>query len=305
MASKSPFVVSPEWLAARLGKPDVSIIDASWYLPDQKRDAKAEYAASHIQGAVFFDIDANSDKSSSLPHMLPSEVEFSNIASGLGISDGDTIIVYDGAGLFSAARVWWTFRTFGAKQVFILNGGLPAWLAASLPVSSGLTTPAKKKFIAKLDAAKVKSRAEMLALVEAGNITIADARSAGRFAATMPEPRAGLRGGHMPGASSLPFNMLIENGSLKDIAALEDAFKNHHVDLNREAPAISPSGHRKSSISLARNRPSYRTGMSVCRGCRRSYALSLKASAFTQHAKSTLSPAMPRAGMSGSTIKNH
>jgi thiosulfate/3-mercaptopyruvate sulfurtransferase len=251
MPAKSPFVVSPEWLAARLGNIDVSIVDASWYLPDQKREAKAEYAASHIPGAVFFDIDANSDKSSPLPHMLPSESEFSNIASGLGISADNTIVVYDGAGLFSAARVWWTFRTFGAKHVFILDGGLPAWLATELPVTNEVTVQEKKQFKAKLDAGKVKNRAEMLALVNAGNTTIADARSAGRFAATMPEPRAGLRGGHMPGANSLPFNMLIENGHLKDITALEDAFKAHHIDLNREIVTTCGSGVTAAVISLA------------------------------------------------------
>ena len=251
MPTKSPFVVSPEWLAARLGKPDVSIIDASWYLPDQKRDAKAEYAAAHIPGTVFFDIDANSDTSSSLPHMLPSEDEFSNIASGLGISADDTIVVYDGVGLFSAARVWWTFRTFGAKHVFILDGGLPAWLAAELPVTSEVTVQEKKQFKAKLDSGKIKNRADMLALVDAGNTTIADARSAGRFAATLPEPRAGLRGGHMPGANSLPFNMLIENGHLKDITALEDAFKAHHIDLNREVVTTCGSGVTATVISLA------------------------------------------------------
>ncbi len=251
MTTKSKFVVSPEWLAARLGNIDISIIDASWYLPDQKRDAKIEYDASHIPGAVFFDIDANADKSGSLPHMLPSEAEFSNIASGLGISNDDTIVVYDGTGLFSAARVWWTLRTFGAKHVFILEGGFPAWVAAELPVTSDVSFLANKQFKAKRDDAKVKSRAEMLTLVKAGNTTIADARSAGRFAATMPEPRAGLRGGHMPGANSLPFNMLIENGSLKDIAALEDAFKSHHIDLNREVVTTCGSGVTAAVISFA------------------------------------------------------
>lgn len=251
MPAKSPFVVSPEWLATRLGKPEVSIVDASWYLPDQKRDAKAEYAAAHIPGAVFFDIDANSDKSSSLPHMLPSEAEFRNIASNLGLDSDHTIVVYDGAGLFSAARVWWTLHTFGAKDVFILDGGFPAWLAAELPVTSEVTQLKNKKFKAKLDATKVKSRAEMLALVDAGNTTIADARSAGRFAATMPEPRAGLRGGHMPGANSLPFNVLVENGRLKDVAALEDAFKTHHIDLNREVVTTCGSGVTAAVISLA------------------------------------------------------
>lgn len=251
MPTKSPFVVSPEWLAARLGELNLSIVDASWYLPDQKRDAKSEYVAAHIPSAVFFDIDANSDKTSSLPHMLPSEAKFSNIASGLGISNDDTVVIYDGAGLFSAARVWWTFRTFGAKHVFILDGGFPAWVAAELPVTSDVSSLANKQFKAQLNAAKVKSRSEMLRLVNAGNTTIADARSVGRFAATMPEPRLGLRGGHMPGASSLPFNLLIDNGSLKDIAMLEDAFKNHHVDLNREVVTTCGSGVTAAVISLA------------------------------------------------------
>ncbi len=251
MPAKSPFVVSPEWLASRLGNSDISIIDASWYLPDQQRDAKAEYQTSHIPGAVFFDIDDNSDKSSPLPHMLPTELEFSNIASGSGISADDTIVVYDGSGLFSVARVWWMFRIFGAKQVFILDGGYPAWTAAGLPVTAVTAVVSDKQFHASLNLTKVKSRAEMLTLVEAGKTTIADARSADRFAGIVPEPRAGLRAGHMPGANSLPFNMLIEKGSLKDIAVLEEVFKKHHIDLNREVVTTCGSGVTAAIISLA------------------------------------------------------
>jgi thiosulfate/3-mercaptopyruvate sulfurtransferase len=148
-------LVSPQWLAARMGQADLAIVDASWYLPDHKRDAKAEYAAGHIEGAVFFDVDGIADQSSGLPHMLPTEIEFAQIVGAMGISETDTIVVYDGLGLFSAARVWWTFRVFGARKVYILDGGLPAWVAQGLPLTSNAPTPAKKSFVAKLDRTKM------------------------------------------------------------------------------------------------------------------------------------------------------
>ena len=130
MPAKSPFVVSPQWLSDRLERSDTTIVDGSWYLPDMKRDAKAEYKAGHIPGAVFFDVDAIADTTSGLPHMLPQAKEFARIAGAMGIADTGTIVVYDGRGLFSAARVWWTFRIFCASNVYILDGGLPAWKAS-------------------------------------------------------------------------------------------------------------------------------------------------------------------------------
>jgi thiosulfate/3-mercaptopyruvate sulfurtransferase len=251
MSAKSPFVVSPQWLAERLGKPGVSIVDASWYLPDMKRDAKAEHDAAHILGAVFFDIDAIADTASSLPHMLPSEREFARIAGRMGISEKDTIIVYDGHGLFSAARVWWTFRTFGAAHVFILDGGLPAWKSANLPLTNTPSEPARKVFESRLDLARVVSKSDLLDHVNRGTAAIADARSAARFAGTAPEPRAGLRGGHMPGAASVPFNLLVDDGKLKSPSEIEDIFKQQRLDLTGDVVTTCGSGVTAAVISLA------------------------------------------------------
>ncbi len=251
MSAKSPFVVTPQWLAEQLERPDIAIVDASWYLPDMKRDAKAEYVAEHIPGAMFFDIDAIADKSSALPHMLPSAEEFARIAGDMGISDQDTIIVYDGLGLFSSARVWWTFRTFGAEHVFVLDGGLPAWKAAGLPVTDALSKPVRKRFESRLDSARVLARPQMLEVVNSGSAAIADARSAARFAGTAPEPRAGLRGGHMPGAASVPFNLLVDNGRLKSPSEIEDVFKQQRLDLTGDVVTTCGSGVTAAVISLA------------------------------------------------------
>lgn len=251
MSAKSPFVVSVDWLSARLGQPGTVVVDGTWFLPDMKRDARAEYEAGHIPGAVFFDIDKIADPSSGLPHMLPGESEFARLAGEMGISGTDTIIVYDGHGLFSAARVWWTFRIFGAGKVFILDGGLPAWKAAGMPVTSDLTVPKTKSFRTSFNADKIISRSQMIELVDAGQTAIADARSEGRFAGTMPEPRAGLRSGHMPGASSVPFNLLINNGSLKSPAEIEDVFRQQRLDLTGDVVTTCGSGVTAAVISLA------------------------------------------------------
>lgn len=251
MTAKSPFVVSPQWLFERLGKTETVVVDGSWYLPDMKRDAKAEYDAAHIPRAVFFDIDAIADTSSGLPHMLPGAEEFAAIAGGMGIAETDTIVVYDCHGLFSAARVWWTFRMFGARNVFILDGGLPAWFAAGLPVSSAVETPVKKTFTVSLQSDRVVTKSQMVELVDAGKTAIADARSEGRFIGTVPEPRPGLRGGHMPGASSVPFNLLVENGSLKSPGEIEEIFRQQKLDLTGEVVTTCGSGVTAAVLSLA------------------------------------------------------
>ncbi len=251
MSAKSPFVVSPEWLAGQLDLPGIAIVDASWYLPDMRRDAKAEYAAAHIPGAVFFDIDAVADASSGLPHMLPSIELFAEVAGDMGISDQDTIVVYDGLGLFSAARVWWTFRTFGAQKVFILDGGLPAWKDAGFPVTDSPSNLERKTFETCLDFARIVAKQQMLELVNNGSAAIADARSAARFAGTAPEPRAGLRGGHMPGAASVPFNLLVDNGRLKSPSEIEDIFRQQRLDLTGDVVTTCGSGVTAAVISLA------------------------------------------------------
>ncbi len=251
MPDKNPHLVTPQWLASRLGQADISIIDASWYLPDHKRDAKAEYAASHIPGAVHFDVDAIADHKSGLPHMLPSEKAFAKAAGEMGIASDDTIIVYDGLGLFSAARVWWTFRVFGATKVYILDGGFPAWVASGLPVSNSSEKPKKKHFEAQLDLTKVRTKSEMLDAIKSGNAAIADARPAARFAGTAPEPRPGLRGGHMPGAVSVPINLLVENGHLKSRSEIEAVFASQRLDLTGDVITTCGSGVTAAIIALA------------------------------------------------------
>ena len=212
--SNSKWLKSTEWLAAEIGKPDVVVVDGSFYLAPQKRDAKAEYLAGHIPGAVFFDINAIADKSTDLPHMLPGPTQFGEAAGALGIADTDTIVVYDGSGLYSAPRVWWTFRIFGAKNVFILDGGLPAWKAEGRKTEAGEVKRPARKFNAIMDTGAVAMVSDVQMALNDDSAQVVDARSAGRFAGREPEPRAGLRSGHMPGAFNVPFTEIVENGRL-------------------------------------------------------------------------------------------
>ena len=201
-ASKN--LVTTDWLAARLGKPGMAVVDGSFYLPALKRDAKAEFLAAHIPGAVFFDIDAVADHSTDLPHMLPGATMFSEAVGKLGISQDDTIVVYDGAGLGGAPRVWWTFRIFGAKNVFILDGGLPKWKAEGRPPKSGEAKPSPKKFEGELDTGKVANADEVSLALMNRDAQVVDARPAERFRGEAAEPRPGVRSGHMPGALNVP-----------------------------------------------------------------------------------------------------
>ncbi|MEX1082795.1 MAG: sulfurtransferase, partial [Xanthobacteraceae bacterium] len=205
-------IVTADWLAERLGKPGIVVVDASYYLPAMKRDARAEYLAAHIPGAVFFDIEAISDKSTELPHMLPGPDQFGEAAGRLGIGTDDTIVVYDGAGLFSAARVWWTFRVFGADKVFILDGGLPQWKAENRPLEAGEVKPQTRVFKANMDTGAVAMFSDVQMALLGDDIQVVDARSAERFRGAAPEPRPGLASGHMPGAFNVPHNNQIEDG---------------------------------------------------------------------------------------------
>lgn len=244
----SKHLVTTDWLAARLGQADVTIVDGSFYLPALKRDAKAEFLAAHIPGAVFFDIDAVADHSTDLPHMLPGATMFSDEAGKLGIGKDDTIVVYDGAGLGGAPRVWWTFRIFGAKNVFILDGGLPKWKAEGRPTESGPAQRAPRKFAAELDTSKVAmvSDVQMALLNESAQVV--DARPAERFRGEAPEPRAGVRGGHMPGALNVPVTKLIENGRLIAPDKIAQTFKAGGVDL--DAPIITSCGSGVTAATL-------------------------------------------------------
>lgn len=219
MRQRSDIFVSPDWLIQKLRDDTISIIDGSWHLePD--RDPRAEYLSAHIPGAVFFDLDAIADHSTNLPHMLPSEEKFATEVGKLGVGDSDMIIVYDSAGLFSAARVWWTFKVMGASNVRLLDGGLPAWQAAGGKFETGDVEPEAAHFTARLDRQAIAVLAEMQEFSANRKAAILDARPAGRFEGRDPEPRAGLRPGHMPGALNLPVSKLIADGKLKPFEEL-------------------------------------------------------------------------------------
>ncbi len=205
----------PSGSEGQIGKPGIVIIDASFYLATQKRDAKAEYVASHIPGAVFFDIETVADHSSDLPHMLPGPKQFAEAAGALGISDKDTIVVYDGLGLNSAPRVWWTFRIFGAKNVYILDGGFPAWKSEGRKVEAGEVKRPAAKFDAVMDTGAVAMLSDVQMAINDKSVQVVDARSAGRFAGRDPEPRPGLRS--RPYAECfqhVPYTEIVENGRL-------------------------------------------------------------------------------------------
>jgi len=232
-------LVSSEWLAAHLA--EVRVVDASWYMPEDKRDPAAEFAAGHIPGAVFFDIDANSDHSTGLPHMLPTPGEFSRAVGALGIGDGDMVVVYDGAGLFSAPRVWWMLRAMGHDKAAVLDGGLPKWKAEGRPLQNGDAMPKSAFFTAIGQPLLIRDFAAVKAAVANKTTQIVDARSAGRFTGAEKEPRAGLRSGHMPGAKNVHFRSLLSpDGTLKDDAELNRIFAAQGVDT--AAPVITSCG---------------------------------------------------------------
>jgi thiosulfate/3-mercaptopyruvate sulfurtransferase len=245
----SRWLKSTEWLASQLGKQDVAIVDGSYYLPTLKRDAKAEYRAAHIPGAVFFDINAVADHSTDLPHMLPGPDQFGEAAGALGITENDTIVVYDSSGFFSAPRVWWTFQIFGARSVFILDGGLPVWKQEGRPTEAGEVKRPSRKFDASMDTGAVAMLTDVQMALSDESAQVVDARSAGRFAGTEPEPRPGLRSGHMPGALSVPSTEMLENGRLASADKIAAAFKKAGVDTDK--PIITTCGSGVSAVILA------------------------------------------------------
>jgi thiosulfate/3-mercaptopyruvate sulfurtransferase len=236
----SRWLVSTDWLADHLRDRNLTVVDGSYFLPMQQRDAHAEYRGGHIPGAVFFDIEAVSDHSTELPHMLPGPTQFGEVVGSLGIGDGDTVVVYDSVGLYSAARVWWTFRLFGAKKVYILDGGLPKWKSEGRPLETGDAERAARKFTAEMNVGAVALLDDMRMAQTDDSIQIVDARSPERFAGTAPEPRPGLRSGHMPRSFNVPFGRLIKNGHLAPRARIEAAFTEAGVDLDK--PIITSCG---------------------------------------------------------------
>jgi thiosulfate/3-mercaptopyruvate sulfurtransferase len=251
MAEDSPFTVDADWLQKRLGEPGLTIVDASWYLPAQKRDARAEYEAAHIPGARFLDQDAVSDADSPLPHTLAPPRRFAQYVGALGISADDTIVVYDGPGFFSAPRAWWMFRVMGVFQTYVLNGGFDGWKAEGRPVTAQPTRIAPSIFHADFDASRVVGLDEMRLIVGSGESQIADARSPGRFAGTEPEPRAGVRSGHMPGARNVPASALSRQGKFLPREELRKVFDDAGIDLSRPVVTSCGSGITAAVITLA------------------------------------------------------
>ena len=246
-------LVETSWLAPHLGAPDVHVVDASWYMPGEERDGEAEFQDRHIPGAVFFDLDLIADTESGLPHMLPSPEKFEATVSKLGLGDGNRIIVYDGAGLFSAARAWWMFRVFGHDDVAVLNGGLPKWLREGLPMESGPARPKERRFTARMNHPLVRELDQMRRNLESGHEVVVDSRGSARFSAEQPEPRPGLRAGHIPGSINLPFETLLEaeSGTVLPAAALAQRFAEAGVDLSKPITTTCGSGVTAAIVALA------------------------------------------------------
>ncbi len=244
----SPNLVTTDWLAARLGEPEIAIVDGSFYLPALKRNAKQEYFAGHIPGAVSFDIDAIADHSTDLPHMLPGATQFNKDVSALGIGKDDTIVIYDGAGLGGAPRVWWTFKIFGAKKVYILDGGLPKWKAEGRPLEQGTAQHTPRKFEGELNTSVVAGISDVQIALMDQSAQVIDARPANRFRGEAPEPREGVRPGHMPGAKNVPVTELIEDGRLIAPEKIKEKFAAGGVDLDK--PVITSCGSGVTAATL-------------------------------------------------------
>lgn len=248
-------LVSTDWLATNLKYPDLRILDASWYLPDMNRDAKAEYAQSHIPGARYFDIDDNSDQRSDLPHMVPPTEKFMSRMRTLGVGDGHQVVVYDGAGIFSAARVWWLFKLMGKKDVAVLDGGFQKWVSEGRPTEDMPPIIRDRHMTVQRHNALVKDVTQVSSASKLKDHEIIDARSAGRFRGEEAEPRAGLRSGHIPGSKNVPYKTLLnEDGTMKDVGGLKSAFETTGVDLSKPAITTCGSGVTAAIINLALDR---------------------------------------------------
>lgn len=245
-------LVSADWLHQRLDAPDLVVLDGSWYLPAAGRDPEAEYLAAHIPPAVRFDIDRMSDETSALPHMLPRPEVFASRMRALGVGDGQQIVVYDGMGLFSAPRVWWMLRTFGVGDALVLDGGLPAWIAAGYPTEDGAPGPRERRhFSARLDHGAVADAGDVARALAGGTTQVVDARSAPRFRGEEAEPRPGVRPGHMPGARNLHYASLLRDGHMKRPDELRAIFSEAGVDPERPVLTTCGSGVTAAIIALA------------------------------------------------------
>ena len=248
---RSKILVDTQWLAERLGTPGLAIVDGSFYLPAMRRDPQDEFLEGHIPGAVRFDIDAISDRANPLPHMLPSADEFAAAVGALGISATDTIVIYDGFGIFSAPRVWWTFRLFGADKVFILEGGMPKWEAEDRPVETGPAKPTPKRFVPRPPPEFVATADTVAQAIADGSAQVVDGRPAARFRGEAPEPRAGVSSGHIPGSLCVPAGLLVTDGMLLPDDRLAKALADGGVDLDRPVIASCGSGVSAAVLWLA------------------------------------------------------
>ncbi|MBS0332816.1 MAG: 3-mercaptopyruvate sulfurtransferase [Proteobacteria bacterium] len=250
MALMTDPLVSTSWLAERIGSNEIGVVDATWFMPGEGRTGAEAYAKGHIPGAVFFDIDAIADHATDLPHMLPSDAAFAESAGALGLRRDLITIVYDGLGIFSAPRVWWTLRVMGFPEVFVLDGGLKKWLAEGRPIETASPAIEPTTLEPAFDPSLVRDIAAVQAIVAAHDAQLVDARAAARFRGEAPEPRAGLKSGHMPGALNVPWiGLLNPDGTMKAGDALKAAFQGAGVDLN--GPIVTTCGSGVSAALLA------------------------------------------------------
>jgi len=245
-------LVSAAWLAERLGRPEVQIVDGSWWMPAENRSGHAEYLEAHIPGAIFFDIDAIADRTVDLPHMLPTPQAFAEAVGALGLRRDATIVCYDSFGVRAAARVWWTLRVMGFDKVFVLDGGLKAWRAEGRPTEAGQVNLPASTLEPVFRPALVRDVADVRSVIASKAAQIVDARGGPRFRGEVPEPRAGLRAGHMPGACNAPFDSLLQpDGRMRPPAELEQVFQAAQVDLARPIITTCGSGVTASVLALA------------------------------------------------------
>lgn len=252
-------LVSTDWLGAHLDDPDLRILDGSWFMEAEGRDARAEYDAAHIPGARFFDIDAIADPATPLPHMAPSPEMFVSRLRAMGIGDGHQIVVYDSTGLRSAARVWWNFRLMGKTDVAVLDGGFPKWQAEGRPVEDMPPVLRDRHLTVTRQASLVRDVTQVAAAAKLGQAQIVDARPADRFRGAAPEPRPGLRLGHIPGSRSLPHDLLLTDaGTMKPVPDLRAAFAQAGIDLDQPVITTCGSGVTAAVLALALERTGHR-----------------------------------------------
>ena len=249
--SRSP-LVSTQWLQDNLHRDDIVPLDCSWFMPGEPRNPVAEYQKRHIQSALYFDVDDIADKNSDLPHMLPSPKQFAKKVSALGIKNSDTIVAYSQSDLHTAPRAWWMFRAMGHDAIYVLDGGMAKWIADGGAVSDAPVTKSQSTFAATLNSALVKSAADLLSDIIGGGVQIADARPHARFTGSVPEPRAGLRAGHMPGAKSLPVPDIYDpDGTLKSEDSLKAITATLGLSLHQPITTSCGSGMMACNLALA------------------------------------------------------